>query len=273
MNSLVDYLLEKFNNGHHGDEFYTRLKDIEKELSKFNFNNKIVYCNCDNPEFSNFYKYFYDNFNKLGLKKLLATYYSDNPMLYSYDGKNESKTNIKSGDFRENGDVMKQCDIVVTNPPFSKGLPIDLVNMCLKYNKDFIFLCKNDWYTRKGAFDFYKSGKMNIDNVEVGKFEGPNASTKVTCYWYTSFELKKTPITLKKKYTEEDYQKYKNYDAIEVGAIENIPKDYNDNMGVSLSFGKYLDRKQFDIIDVLNKPIGKDGHEYYKRIIIKKASS
>lgn len=270
MKSLVEYILEKYNNAHKGDEFYTRIIDIEKEMKKFDFSRKIVYCNCDNPSFSNFYKFFHDNFDKLKIKMLLATYYDDNPMLYEYDGKEEKKTKIKSGDFRDNGDVMKRCDIVVTNPPFSQGLPIDLVNMCLKYDKDFIFLCKNDWYTRKGAFDFYKDGKLNVDNVEVGKFEGPNSSTKVTCYWFTSLPVKKNPFTPNKKYSEADYPKYKNADAIEVGAIENIPADYDGNMGVSLSFAKYLDRAQYEIVGIVNAPVGLDGHKYYKRLIIKK---
>ena len=102
MKSLVEYILEKYNNAHKGDEFYTRLVDIEKEMKKFDFSQKVVYCNCDNPSFSNFYKYFHDNFDKLKIKMLLATYYDAKPMLYEYDGKEEKKTKIKSGDFRDN---------------------------------------------------------------------------------------------------------------------------------------------------------------------------
>ena len=272
MINLYDYIIEKYNNAAKGDEFYTRLVDIEKGLKQFDFKGKIVYCNCDDPSFSNFYKYFHDNFKNLGLKKLLATYYSDDPYLYEFDGE-EKKTSIKSGDFRDNGDIMKQCDIVVTNPPFSAGLPTELVKMCLKYKKDFIFLCKNDWFTRKGAFEFYKSGEVNINNIEVNRFDGPNSSTKVTCYWFTSFDLKKENFKPTKKYSTEAYPKYKNYDAIEVGSIENIPGDYEGNMGVSLSFGKYLNREQYEIVDMLNVPIGEDGHKYFKRLIIKKRTS
>lgn len=270
MISLAQYLYEAYNNAKNGDEFYTRLQDIEKEMSKFNFKNKIVYCNCDDPSFSNFYKYFKDNFNKLGLKLLLATYYDNSPKLYEFDGNNEKVSNIESGDFRDNGDIMEHCDIVVTNPPFSAGLPVDLVMMCQKYNKDFLFLCKNDWYTRKGAFDFYRDGIMNIDNVEVGKFDGPNSSTKVTCYWYTSLPLHKDHRQFTKKYDPSEYKKYKNYDAIETGRIDNIPADYNDNMGVPISYAKYLDRDEFDIVDMLNVPIGADGKKYFKRLIIKR---
>lgn len=270
MKSILSYILEKYNNANKGDEFYTRLIDIEKELSKFNFKGKIVYCNCDNPKFSNFYKYFKDNFTKIGIKQLIATYYDKDPKQYIYDGKNEVIKDIKSGDFRDNEDILKTCDIVVTNPPFSAGLPTDLANLCIKNNKDFLFLCKNDWYTRKGAFDLYKSCKVNIDNVEVSKFEGPNTNTSVTCYWYTSLDLKKDNINLKKSYDENVNIKYKNYDAINVDKNENIPNDYKGNMGVPVSFGKYLNRSQFEIVDLLNKPIDINGKVYYKRLIIKK---
>ena len=270
MKSLANYIIEKYNNANKGDEFYTRLPDIERELSKFNFKGKIVYCNCDNPEFSKFYKYFKDNFNKLGLKQLIATYYDKDPKEYIYDGKNETIKDIESGDFRDNEDILKTCDIVVTNPPFSAGLPTDLANLCIKNNKDFIFLCKNDWFTRKGAFELYKDGKVNIDTVEVGKFDGPNASTHVTCYWYTSLDLKKEKFKFKKSYDENVNIKYKNYDAINVDKYENIPGDYDGNMGVPVSFGKYLDRSQFEIVDILTSPIDINGKSYYKRLIIKK---
>ena len=270
MISLQSYILEKYNNAHKGDEFYTRLVDIEKELKKFDFKNKVVYCNCDNPSFSKFYKYFKDNFSKLGLKQLIATYYDNDPKKYVYDGKNENIQDIESGDFRNNEDTLKTCDIVVTNPPFSKGLPTELANLCIKNNKDFLFLCKNDWYTRKGAFDLYKAGKVNIDNVEVSKFDGPNSDTNVTCYWFTSLELKKDKVNLKKSFDENVNIKFKNYDAINVPKNEDIPNDYDGNMGVPISFGKYLNRSQFEVVDILISPIDINGKNYYKRLIIKR---
>ena len=108
------------------DEFYTQLSDIEKELKhyKHHFKNKIVFCNCDDPEWSNFWKYFYNNFNTLGLKKLISTHYEKNKQSYKleYDGLNIAKIMLQSdGDFRSDEcvEVLKGSDIVVTNPPLS----------------------------------------------------------------------------------------------------------------------------------------------------------
>ena len=139
MKDLINYINEAFNDAKNGDEFYTRIEDIEKGLSHFNFSGKIIYCNCDDPSFSNFYKYFHDNYSKLGIKKLIATYYSDKPELVEYDGKNEKRTPIKSGRFQDNQEYMKQCDIVVTNPPYSDNMPMELIELCYKNNCNFIY--------------------------------------------------------------------------------------------------------------------------------------
>lgn len=263
------YFFEKYNNSKNGDEFYTRLKDIEKELSKFDFRNKTVYCNCDNPEFSKFYKYFHDNFNELKLKLLIATYYDENPMRYEYDGAHETTVEIESGDFRQNEETLKRCDIVVTNPPFSAGLPISLVEMCKRNKKDVLFLCKNDWYTRSGAFEYYKSGFIDVDSTEVGTFDGPNSSVHVTCYWYTSLPIKKPCVETLQEYDIDEYPKYVNYDAIEVKKNTEIPAGYDGVMGVPISFAKYLNRSQFDIVGVLNTPKGANGKVYFKRLLIR----
>ena len=84
------------------DEFYTQMIDIENCIENFDLNNKVIYCNCDDPSFSNFYKFFKINFAKLGLKRLISTYKSDEPYRYDYDGINEIKTPIESGLFEYN---------------------------------------------------------------------------------------------------------------------------------------------------------------------------
>ena len=106
------------------DEFYTQLIDIEKEMIHYtkHFRDKIVYCNCDNPEMSNFWKYFYDHFNELGMRELYATFYGENASFYRYDGENVIVTSLHgNGDFRsaECIKILDHSDIVVTNPPFS----------------------------------------------------------------------------------------------------------------------------------------------------------
>ena len=138
------------------DEFYTRYEDIEKELKNYLncFKNKVVYCNCDDYRVSNFVKYFVDNFKLLGLKKLVATCYIDQqidllscitpePALYfEFDGVNKvSKPLNSDGDFRSEEclNILKQCDIVVTNPPFS--LCKDFVDVVMNNNKQFLIIC------------------------------------------------------------------------------------------------------------------------------------
>ena len=112
------------------DEYYTRYEDIEKqiELYKNELKNKIVYMNCDNPSFSNFWKYFHINFSKLQLKKIVATFLNNTSFKAEYSGGNDNnineynKTDLKwDGDFRSNEciEILNKCDIVITNPPFS----------------------------------------------------------------------------------------------------------------------------------------------------------
>ena len=108
MKNIIQYINEQngyvYANG--GDEFYTRMRDIEKELKNYDFRGKTIYCNCDDPSFSNFYKYFHDNFKRIGLKHLIATYYDENPLRYDYDGENETTQEIESGRFQDNADIM-----------------------------------------------------------------------------------------------------------------------------------------------------------------------
>ena len=267
MTDLVNYIQEAFNNAGNGDEFYTRLVDIEKELSKFNLKGKIVYCNCDDPEFSKFWEYFYTNFKKLGLKHLIATYYDDKPLRYDYDGKEVVKTPIETGDFTKNGKVMDECDIVVTNPPFSNSYPEKLIEMCSQHKKDVIFVCSNNLLTKKDGFAAYKDGKINVDDNEIGKFDGPNAKTHVTCYWYTSLPLNKPKYSNFKEWDETKYPKYDNYDAVECGNINDIP-DYDGNIGVPTSFAKRLNRDQFEIIELMRPKL--NGKSKFARMMIKR---
>lgn len=133
------------------DEFYTQLSDIEKELQHYteHFKGKIVYCNCDNPKFSNFWKYFHLNFEFLGLKKLIATHYNETEPTYKmeYEGGNDNDISVGvitplngNGDFRSQEciGILNQSDIVVTNPPFS--LFREYVSQLMEYNKKFVII-------------------------------------------------------------------------------------------------------------------------------------
>ena len=110
MKDIISFVCEKFANLQRGDEFYTRYKDIEKELSNYNLKGKRIYCNCDNPEISNFWKYLHDNFDKLGLQHLYATFFSDKPKMYDYNGEDLRVGDIDSGKFEDNEDKIPAED-------------------------------------------------------------------------------------------------------------------------------------------------------------------
>jgi hypothetical protein len=129
-----------FNNAHSGDEYYTKYRDVENELSHYNFSGMIVYCNCDNPESSSFVAYFKKNFKSLGIKCLLATFNGVQPILYRYDGVQETTKPIPSGRFQDNTKILKVCDIIVTNPPFSNGMAVELIKMIIGAGKKFIII-------------------------------------------------------------------------------------------------------------------------------------
>ena len=204
------------------DEFYTQLNTIEKELQYYipHFRGKIIYLNCD-KEWSNFYKYFKDNKEFLGVKEIIRT----------------------SSDFRlpENIENLKRADIVVTNPPFS--LWREYVAQLMEYKKKFLILGSVNCISYKDIFPLIKEEKMwlgtgivrwfltNIKNLE-NMVESPT-------YWYTNLDYEwryREKILLVEKYTPEKYPKYDNYDAINVDRTKDIPKDYYGEMGVPITF-------------------------------------
>ena len=171
------------------DEFYTQLSDIERELQyyKEHFYNKIVYCNCDDPQTSNFFKYFFSNFKELGLKKLIAACYKEqvidlfntetnsNGFFYEYTGNKEEKPNASNviyfrgdGDFRsqESINLLKQSDIVVTNPPFS--LFREYVAQLIKYDKKFLIIGNINAITYKEIFKLIKDNKAWL-GINLGR--------------------------------------------------------------------------------------------------------
>lgn len=184
MNSFLNTNLSKAKIAKN-DEFYTRLEDIEKELNNYNpkiFKDKTVFCNCDDPTSSNFWIFFHTNFNRLGLTKLIATHYNsdDNPSYaMMYDSKNPKddidfskghKIALKSdGDFRSDEcvELLKQSDMVVTNPPFS--LLREFVAQLEKYHKQFIIWGNNNTITYKEIFPLIKEGKLWLGYCVKGK--------------------------------------------------------------------------------------------------------
>jgi hypothetical protein len=300
------------------DEFYTQLADIENELKHYKdqFRGKVVFCNCDDPKESNFVKYFSKNFEHLGLKKLIATHYKDanlftkeSPYKLEYAGDkngnrmpdpNEFMTEmISNGDFRSEEclKLLKEADIVVTNPPFS--LFREYVAQLMEYNKKFLILGDQNAVTYKETFGFIKENKLwhGYDNGGTKWFQVPHdydieteSRIKIEngtkffsmgrIVWYTNLDTTKRheKIVLYKKYTPEEFPKYDNYDVINVDKVADIPMDYEGVMGVPITFVDKYSPAQFEILGIANSArwIGYEcftlieGRKIYNRILIKR---
>ena len=282
------------------DEFYTQLTDIEKELrfyKKF-FKNKSVYCNCDDPKKSNFFQYFSLNFEYLGLKKLITTCYKNqNADLFSTnkfeqgayleylgdlnqnnipDDHEISKTHLKGdGDFRSEEciNLLKNSDVVVTNPPFS--LFREYIDQLVKFNKKFLIIGNVNAITYKEVFKLFQENKIWMGaSIKSGdrEFGVPNdyplnaAGSRVDengnkfirvkgVRWFTNIDFKERyeDIVLYKKYSQEEYPKYDNYDAINIDKTKDIPKDYKGVMGVPITFIDKYNPDQFEILGITDR--------------------
>ena len=248
------------------DEFYTMYCDVEKELQHYkrHFKDKIVYCNCDTTN-SAFWKYFYNNFESLGLKRLISTYYSPDFNAYKteYCGGEERREKLKwNGDFRsqECQDLMKECDIVCTNPPFS--LFREYVAQLMDYNKKFIIIGNMNAITYKEIFPLLKENAIWLGYNGVKQFVQPNGSIKSfgNILWFTNLDINKRheEITLTQKYNPNDYPKYDNYDAINVNKVSEIPINYDGVIGVPITFLNKYCPEQFEIIKFRK---GNDGND------------
>ena len=224
------------------DEFYTQMSDIEKELQHYeqHFAGKVVYCNCDDPRWSNFWRYFHENFARLKLKKLTASHYHPKEPVFSmtYTGGNDADYNIgtitplqQNGDFRspECIELLKEADIVVTNPPFSIARSNYLPQL-MEYEKKFIIIGDLNWVTYKSIFPLIKDNKIWMGYNNIKQFLQPDGTMAKfgNKLWYTNLDIPKRhePIDLIEHYTPERYPKYDNYDAINVDKTLDIPCDY-----------------------------------------------
>lgn len=277
------------------DEFYTQLADIERELKHYkkHFKGKTVFLNCDDPRESNFFHYFSYNFERLGLKKLIAACYkSQSADLFSqedseqaiyleyYGDKNNNmvpdpeEIGIKhfkgDGDFRspESIELLKQSDIVVTNPPFS--IFREYITLLIEHEKKFVILANQNALTTKDIFGLVEDGKLWLGNNNGDmKFKVPDhyapRETRFwidedgqkwrsfgTMCWMTNLDIAKRheELILYKSYTPDEYPSYDNFDAIEVNAYKEIPVDYEGVIGVPLGFLTKHNPEQFEIVGI-----------------------
>ena len=275
------------------DEFYTQLTDIENELSHYkeHFKEKKVLCNCDDPYISSFFTYFSRKFEDLQLKQLTTVCYknqninlfskndSEKAIYLEYFGdKNGNKIpdieeiGVKQlkgdGDFRSKEciELLKQADIVVTNPPFS--LFREYVSQLIQYNKKFLIIGNQNAITYKEIFSLFKANKIwlgyKFGNMEfrVPYYYTPRATrfwideegnkwrSLGNICWFTNLDIEKRheDLILWKTYSEEEYPKYDNYDAINVDKVAEIPIDYEGAMGVPITFMDKYNPKQFEIL-------------------------
>ncbi len=311
------------------DDFYTRIEDIEEEMWEHRdfLKGKIVYCPCDkvfNEGRSEFVNYFTSLFHTLGLKKVIFTQYNPHGVGYKaewdlekcgykweYNGEYEGNKFIDeseidfyplkgngSFDSRECREIMKECDVVITNPPFSRFR--DFINQIISLGKHFIIIGPDDAITYKEVFPLilnnrvwlgysrpkaYKILADKADPNDKAQYEVDGVVYKKfgkTC-WYTNVEHKKriVKIPLTKRYTPEEYPHYDNYDAIEVGSYKDIPVDYDGVMGVPISYLEHYNPNQFQIVGAYNYSKDYNGKTWnaklfgkykYKRLLIKKVS-
>lgn len=277
------------------DEFYTSLRDIELELGAYvrHFEGKVVYCNCDDPRASNFFRYFAANFEKLGLKKLITTCYrsqnaiqfgrddSDQAVYLEYTGDRNGnrvpdpeeigvKALAGDGDFRsaESLELLRQADIVVTNPPFS--LFREYVAQLIGHQKHFLIIGNMNALTYKEVFPLFQNDQMWYGpsirsgdrefrvpddypiTAAVGRVdEKGNKYVRVKgVRWFTNldFPARHDDLVLQMPYRPDAYPKYANFDAIEVGKTMHIPFDYEGPMGVPITFLDKYNPGQFEIL-------------------------
>lgn len=287
------------------DEFYTQLEDIERELIHYKefFKDKVILCNCDDPRVSNFTRYFVLNFEFFGLKRLICTCYKNNQpdlfsmnecdqaiyMIYDGDKNGDRKANPEefeiiplngNGDFRSQEciELLKQADIVVTNPPFS--LFREYIAQLVEYDKKFLIVGHQNAITYKEVFPLIQDDKLWLgygfkggaahfysryeDTASAGDHkEGMIRVSGVV--WFTNIPIEKRneELLLYKPYNEQDYPKYDNYDAININKTSDIPCDYDGIMGVPIT---YLDKycpTQFEIVGRADANIANEAHPCY----------
>ena len=287
------------------DEYYTRGEDVRRELKRYSdsdldhFRGKTVYCNCDDPTASEFYKYFDNKFKELGLKQLITTCYRNASSDFFSQGEHPTGKRIrlsKNGDVRRtevelkgDGDfrsdecrfLLDEADIVVTNPPFS--LFREYISQIIDAGKKFLVVGPMNAITYKEFFPLIKDNRVwegygfkggaqyTLPNGELSNKHGNHT-------WWTNLDHKKRHKRLRlfRSYTKDKhlFRSYDNYNAINVDKLVNIPADYDGVMGVPISFISHYNPEQFEIVRFRkgndDKDLSIDGVYTYFRILIQK---
>ena len=223
------------------DEFFTLYADIEKEVSLYSqyLKDKVIYCNCDDPYVSNFFRYFANNFKALGIKKVIATCYNNGKgafkaiLEHQVDDvekwlNNDNVTLLEgNGDFAspECVKLLDEADIVVTNPPFSKFR--EFVALLMEHKKQFLIIGNMNAITYKEIFPLIKENKLWLGYESPKEFVQPDGTTKKfgNICWFTNLPIVKREehLDLFENYSPDKYPMYDNYLAINVDRVSDIP--------------------------------------------------
>lgn len=241
------------------DEFYTLKDDIQKEVSHYSLSGLKVLMPCDDPEKSKFWEYFMENFRALDLQKISCCFFGEEPYSLEYDGKETTKKEfIGFGDFRsrESGILLKDADVVITNPPFS--LTREFLGVLFYFKKKFLFINNLNNLVCKEVFPYIKGNEMWLGYEHPKKFIQPDGSFKSfgNTLWWTNLpqEKRNVPLKLTKKYCPEKYPNYDNLPAINIDKLVDIPYDYDGLMGVPITFLEHYCPAQFEIISATHRP-------------------
>ncbi|MDR2828009.1 MAG: adenine-specific methyltransferase EcoRI family protein [Acholeplasmatales bacterium] len=291
------------------DEFYTYIDDIKNEISLYDlklFDKKVIYCNCDDPTWSNFFKFFVKFGRQLNVKEVHFTNYANSkrdleaPLsLFDYLDFEESASDDKkgtahhwiydpasdkitkseligNGDFRSKEciDIMKSSDIIITNPPFS--LLTEFLSLLISNSKNFLIIGNENEIASKSWCSYFINNKIWLGNTKPKKFLSPDGTIKTLGFvcWFTNLDVsyRQKPKLLHIQNLDQ-FEKYDNYDAIEIPSRKLIPDNYYGNMGVPIFFVEEFCPDQFEIIDTTPAygMVPKiNGRKIYRRLIIKR---
>lgn len=250
------------------DELYTRERDIVAEISTYPiscFKGKVIYCNCDGPK-SNFYKFFKNNFNSLGLKKLICTSYSKWGCIIDRNG--EKILHLENGDFRspECRRYMAMADLVVSNPPFS--LATSYIQQLMEFKVKFLFIAPQSVIHYAPIYPYFAKGQIKVGNRTVSEYIDTHGNQfhVGTTMWFTNLPiLPKKPFKIVHEYNPIDYPKYDDYDAIHIKSIRHIPYGYHGYVGITEGLFTKDWQNIFKLVKVINPTL--NGKKQYSRIL------
>lgn len=259
------------------DDFNTLMDDVDAEISQYVwlFQGKIIHCNCDNLN-SNFIKYFYENFRRWRLKKIIATWYSPSDLwhkrqggIWSYDGRKVRQAKlVGDGSFASDEclAISRAADIVITNPPFS--LFTEFARLLLRPPFKFLVVAPMTALGYSGIFNKLKSGYLRAGYNTISTFERDDGSEeKKNCVWLTNLAGGREPLVhgLARK-----SDKLANVDALDVGSIKDIPYDYKGLMAVPITFPLHHNPDQYELVGLCHFPRNMDGRCLFKRMLIRR---